>query len=453
MPDNWLPVLSRASGTKYLAIADALETAIVRGVLRHGDRIQPQREVAARLSVDLTTVTKAYDVARSRGLIASRGRAGSFVLPQGKRAPDLSQFDTGVNMPPELPDDLLARAMSDCSAHLLATDSHNILHYQPAGGAPKDREAGAAYLSALGLASDPDQVILASGGQNALHAILSALLQPGDSIACGRFVYSGMKAVAARLGLHLVALDTMSSDALAALCERAPVKALYIVPTNDNPTTHTISLQERMALAETARRFDLQVIEDDAYGPLALERLPTIASLAPERSWHVASFSKLITPALRVAYVRAPDVAGAFRLATDVHETAVMAPPLNTAILTAWLANRTYPRLLEAMRRETMARNALAASILGESANLRHPQGYHLWIPLRDTQDGAAIAAAARSTRLSIVPSERFAVGRQSTEAIRISLGGLIDRDNLARGLHIVKGLLSAPSGRSLPIV
>ena len=99
---DWLPDLGCAGGPKYLAIADALSTAIEAGELRAGDRLPPQRDLAARLGVDLTTVTKAYDRARSHGLIVARGRAGSFVLPQDVIAAGPPPRDTGMNMPPEV---------------------------------------------------------------------------------------------------------------------------------------------------------------------------------------------------------------------------------------------------------------------------------------------------------------------------------------------------------------
>jgi DNA-binding transcriptional MocR family regulator len=298
--EPWLPDLAQARGAKYQAIADAVTGAIGRGELRAGDRLPPQRELAAALGVDLTTVTKAYDWVRHRGLIEARGRAGSFVRdPAAGVPPERAFADTGMNMPPEIGSGMLRKAMAETAAALLAAPGSTRLHYQPAGGSPQDRAAGAEWLTSIGLASAEEQVIVTAGGQNALHGVLSATLAPGDAVACGRFVYSGFKALAARLGLRLVALPEMRAAALEEACGREEVKALYVVPTNDNPTAVTLPLAERQAIADVAQRFDLQVIEDDAYGPLAAEPIAPIASFAPERCWHVASMSKIISPALR----------------------------------------------------------------------------------------------------------------------------------------------------------
>lgn len=453
MTDSWLPDLAAASGAKYQAIAAALGAAIENGVLRQGDRIPPQREVANRLGVDLTTVTKAYDAARQQGLIEARGRAGSFVLPGKTPLPDPGHVDTGMNMPPELPGNLLARIVAETSGALLAAPLSSLLQYQPAGGAPRERAAGARYLAAQGLPSDEEQVIVTAGGQNALHAILGATLRPGDAVACGRYVYSGLKALAERLGLHLLALPEITAAALDALCREHPVRALYLVPTNDNPTALTIPLAERRALAESARRHDLQIIDDDAYGALALEPIVPIAAFAPERSWHVASMSKLISPALRVAFVRAPSVGDALNLAADLHETAIMAPPLNAALVTVWLANGTFARLIDAMRSESAARHHIADEMLAGIERQSHPQGYHLWLPLPEGLSADQLAAALRPTGLSVIPGHRFAVAKDAPEAVRVSLGGLIDRDRLGRALRVLHGHLAAPSRRGAPIV
>ena len=317
MTDNWLPDLARSSGPKYLAIADALDAAIDRGDLGGGDRLPPQRDLAARLGVDLTTITKAYDTARQRGLIEPRGRAGSFVRgATPAEAEDIARIDAGMNMPPELPGDMLARAMRDTIATLLMEGSGLRLQYQPAGGGAADRAAGAKLIARAGIATSDDQVIVAAGAQNALHAILRGNLRAGDAVACGRFVYSGFKALAARLGLRLVPLPALDGDTLKAACRRKAIRALYVVPTNDNPTATTLDSSARRSIADQARAHDLVVIEDDVYRALSSTPLPTIASLVPERTWYIASVSKCISPALRVAFAHAPDIAGALRLAS-----------------------------------------------------------------------------------------------------------------------------------------
>ncbi|WP_286772383.1 PLP-dependent aminotransferase family protein [Sphingomonas sp. 66-10] len=449
----WLPALIDGAGAKYQAIADAIETAVATGRLRGGDRLPPQRELASRLKVDLTTVTKAYDVARQRGLIEAKGRLGSFVREPGDTSfAQLPQVDTGMNMPPDLREGAIGKAIADGTTALLRHSSGARLQYQPPGGALQDRIAGAELIAQICTATVAEQTVLTAGGQNALHAILASTLERGDAIACGRYVYSGLKALAARLGLRLVALPEMSAAALKEALRGESIRALYLVPTNDNPTAHTLTAAAREALAETAVAAGLQIIEDDAYGLLAGDRLPTLTAFAAANSWYVASTSKVISPALRVAFVRAPTVEAALRLAVDVHETTIMPPPINAALVSSWIRQGALQTLVAEMRDEVRARRTVAGEALGDIAYAAHPDGYHLWIGIANGATGRELAEAMRGHDLQIIPAGRFAVDDAPDDAIRVSLGGAADREGLARGLRTLRGHLVSPA-RFNPVV
>jgi len=448
-----LPALIDGAGAKYQAIADAIEAAVADGSLRGGDRLPPQRALATRLGVDLTTVTKAYDVARQRGLIEAKGRLGSFVRePEDTSFAQLPQVDTGMNMPPDLREGAIGKAIADGTTALLRHGSGARLQYQPPGGALQDRIAGADLISQVCTSTVAEQTVLTAGGQNALHAILASTLERGDAIACGRYVYSGLKALAARLGLRLIALPEMTAAALKQALRAAPIRALYLVPTNDNPTAHTVSAEARKALARAAVAAGLQIIEDDAYGLLAGERLPTLTSFAPTHSWYVASTSKVVSPALRVAFVRAPTVEAALRLATDVHETTIMPPPINAALVSHWIKQGALPTLIDEMRAEVHARRTLAGEALGDIAHAAHPDGYHLWIPITNGATGRELAEAMRGHDLQIIPASRFALDDAPDNAIRVSLGGAANHESLVRGLRTLRGYLTS-SARLNPVL
>lgn len=439
MADDWVPDLARGGGAKYVAIAEAIAAAVETGALRSGDRLPPQRDLAARLGIDLTTVTKAYEQARARGLIGARGRAGSFVLPQDAIAAGPPPRDTGMNMPPEVAGGtLLATWERTASALLRAPGAGGRLHYTPAGGRDADRAAGAAIFGRMGLPSDADQVVVTAGAQNALHAIIGAALAPGDVVACGNHVYPGFLAIAKKAGLQLAPLVRVDAAALEALCRTTKVAALYVVPTNDNPTTATLSEVERAAIAATARRHGVRIIEDDAYGQLAETPISPLSSFAPELGWYVGSASKTISPALRVAHVRAPTVDDALRLARDVHATSVMAPPLNAALLTRWFEDGSYDRLIGETRAEAKARLGIVAAVLPTGSYAAHPCGYHLWVPLTAGRDQDHLAGLVRDAGLMAIPASRFATGDEAQLALRVSLGGAIGRDALRRGLELL---------------
>jgi DNA-binding transcriptional MocR family regulator len=444
MADGWVPDLTRTRGPKYVAIAEAIASAVETGALRSGDRLPPQRDLAARLGVDLTTVTKGYEQARARGLIGARGRAGSFVLPQDAIAAGPPPRDTGMNMPPQVEGGtLLAAWERTASALLRAPGAGGRLHYAPAGGREADRAAGAAIFARMGLASAADQVVVTAGAQNALHAIVGATLTRGDVVACGAHIYPGFLAIAKRAGLRLAPLAPFGAETLEALCRTTTVAALYVVPTNDNPTTATLSEAERAALAGVARRHGVRIIEDDAYGQLPEHPIAALSSFAPELGWYVASASKTISPALRVAHVRAPSVAEAMALAAEVHDSNVMPPPLNAALLTRWLEDGSYDRLVAETRGEAKARLSLAAEVLPAGRYAADGCGYHLWVPLADGADAVEVATGLNGVGMTAIPSDRFAAGETGAPALRVSLGGAIDRAGLRRGLRALEGWLA----------
>ena len=450
---DWLPDLGCAGGPKYLAIADALSTAIEAGELRAGDRLPPQRDLAARLGVDLTTVTKAYDRARSHGLIVARGRAGSFVLPQDVIAAGPPPRDTGMNMPPEVEGgSLLASWERTTSALLSAPGAGGRLHYAPAGGCEADRIAGTRIFERIGLASHPDEVVVTAGSQNALHAIVGTALAPGDTVACGPYVYPGFLALARKAGLKLAPMGRIEAAELEALCRSRKIAAFYLVPTNDNPTTTTLKADERAAIAEVARRYGVQIIEDDAYGLLDQESLAPLSSLVPELGWYVATSSKTISPALRVAHVRAPSLRQAMTLSAGVHESNVMAPPLNAALLTCWVEDGRYDRLIAETRTEAMRRQAIAAEILPRTSYDAHPSGYHLWVDLGPEGNAAQMSGLLAGAGMTAIAADSFSPGGTgATEALRVSLGGAIDVSGVRRGLTMLSLFLS--SAGSMPRV
>ncbi|AHE52502.1 PLP-dependent aminotransferase family protein [Sphingomonas sanxanigenens] len=452
---NWTPDLTAAHGPKYLAIAEALAHDVRTGRLAAGDRLPPQRALAEALGVDLTTITRAYGEAQRLGLIEGDGRRGSFVRAAAAPAPAVAlsePVDTGMNAPPEIPQ-LLAPAIQRTMAALLAhPHAAPPLHYQPTGGMAAVRAVGARLLGARGIACGEDDVLVTAGGQHALHAIVSAELRAGDAVGVAARTYPGFLALARRYALWLVPIagdaGGIDPDALDAACREPGLRALYVVPTNDNPTTITLDLDRRRGIAAVAERHGLILIEDDAYGLLPEAPLPPLASLAPARTWHVASTSKILTPGLRVAWARAPDVGAAWRLAGDLHETAIMAPPLNAALVASWAEDGTLETLTAAVRAEAAARQAIVRATLAAGSYRAQPEGYHFWMDLPERGDPAGIVAALRPTGLSVVAGDAFAVDPAgATPALRVSIGGIIPRDRLERALALLRAL-TGPDAR-----
>lgn len=451
----WIPDISTARGPLYLAIAEAIADGIGAGRLAAGERLPSQRSLASQLGVDLTTVTRAYAEAARRGLVDSEDRRGSFVRasPVAQDDPVEAALASVMNMPPEPADDLLRTAMAEGLDAILDETGGAALHYRPSGGAEADRAAGAAFLSRLIPGTAPDQVVAAAGAQNALHAVCGLLLRDGGALGVGEFTYSVLLSVARRLGARVVPLrmdqEGILPEALEDAARTQALTAVYLIPTNDNPTTATMGPARRAAIAEVAARHGLAIIEDDAYGRLPETPLAPIAAMAPERTWHIAGLSKAVSPGLRVAWVRAPAVRDALALGADLHETAIMPPPLSLALVRRWQADGMLVRLIEAVRREGMARRRLAEGLFGGQARFQR-EGYHLWLPLA----GGVRAADLATAGLPVVTGATFAAdGRGPYEALRISLGGARSRERTGRDLRRLDGLIAGAARRGRTLV
>jgi DNA-binding transcriptional MocR family regulator len=249
------------------------------------------------------------------------------------------------------------------------------------------------------------------------------------------------------LRLRLIAVDSddegLAPDAVDQALSRG-ARAIYLTATNDNPTTATMSLARRKAIVAVARRHGAAIIEDDAYGLLPVRPLPPLASLAPELVWYVTGTSKIISPVLRVAHLRLPEGAALHPLARDVHETSVMAPPLNAALVTLWLRNGWFDRLVAGVRAEAVARQRIAAKALAGLPYAAHPQGYHLWLRV-PSGDVDGLIGAVRPLGLSAVAADAFAISAEVDRGfVRLSMGGPIDHARLERALRHAARLCGA---------
>lgn len=445
----WRPRIRIGAGSKFMGIVEAIEEDVAAGAVAPGERMPAQRSVAAALGIDLGTVTRAYGEAKLRGVLqASPGRGGTRVAadaPQAAERALVRPVDLSLNIPPQPARADLAGRLARTTADVLRGGA-GLLQYGPVAGAEADRVAGAYRLGRIIGPVDPGRVVVASGAQASLFAIFAAILGPGERIGTGVVAYPGAKAAAERVGAAIVPLamdaEGVLPEAVAAACRSGGLRALYLVPTLDNPTTATMSAPRRLEIAEIARREGLAIVEDDPYGPLALDPPAPIAASAPERTWYVATLAKCATPGLRIAHVAAPTARAADTLGAALRATTLMAPPLAAAVATRWIADGTLAKIVAAIREESAARQELAAAALAGHPFRAGPRGPHVWLELPPGRRADGFAAEAGSCGVAVVPASAFATGPAAPDAVRVSLGAAPDRASLRIGLKRLAGLL-----------
>lgn len=460
-PHEWRPTIRKGASPLYLAIADVLAADIQSGALAAGDRLPPQRTLAEALEIDFTTVGRAYAEARRRGLIEGRVGQGTYVRA-GRADAEVNAsagglVDMAMNLPPKFDDAGLAARLWAAIGEVEAGGGVDLLlRYQEAGGTIADREAGAAWLHPR--ISDPrlDRLLIAPGAQGALLSLLTLLGKSGQPVAAEQLCYPGFRSLAAHLSIPLapVAMDGegLLPDAFEAVCKRHAPSLLYCTPTLHNPTTATMTLERRQAVIAVARQYGVQIIEDDAYGTLAGDAPPPLAALAPDIVYHVAGLSKCLSPALRLAYVVAPDARAAARLTGAIRATTAIASPLSAAIATNWIESGLADEALVAIRAETEVRRAAAKELLGPHGLITARHAFHAWLPLARDWTRGELAARLRAAGIGVVTSDAFAVS-QPPEAVRIGLGAAPTRERLKDSLELIADLTGQPPAMSSMVV
>ena len=441
----WLPRLAANKGPRFLQIADALQAAVADGSLAPGERLPPQRQLAAQLDVDLTTVTRAYDEARRRNLLEGRGARGTYVA-----APKVELnaiLDLSMNTPPPPAgvdfDDMLKQGLSQV---LMRADNELLMTYHLGGGSDSDRKAGAKWLAPMFGPLDGGQIVVCPGAQAAIAALILAFTKPGDIILAEPSSYPGLRAAASQFGRRVIAVEAdrhgMLPEMLEQACRQHQPALVYLNPTLQNPTAITMPERRRKELAGIAQRSNFRIVEDDPYWLLADAAPPPIATFAPQQVAYISTLSKCLTPGLRVAFVLLRDPHERELFLVALRSFALMAAPLTAALATQWILDGTADRLMAGIRSEARLRHRMARDILAGRYS-GAGDGLHVWVELPAYWNSAQLARAAGIEGIAVTPAEAFATGSVSVHAIRISLGSIKDRGRLQAGLQRLSHLLA----------
>ncbi len=421
----WIPRLAEIDASVAERLVLALADDIIEGRLKGGDRLPAHRDLAWQLGIGLGTVTKAYAALDRRGLVRSVKGRGTFVAIC--QAHEDREIDLSSNVPPAmLTSRLLARTLAGIARKI---DADHLNLYSPPAGHLEHRRLLARWLETLGVAVDPSNLALTSNARQAISLAFDLACGPHGVILTERVTYPGAIALARRKGYRMqgVEIDAEGmvpealADALNGVASTAS-RAVYLTPTLHNPTTATMGAARRQAIVDVCRQSGAWVIEDGVYAlgpPLA----PVLATLAPDRVFHVNGLSKSLGPGLRIGMLTLP--AGMTAAAQEVLQDVPMAPsPLSCAVVEDWLSSGVIASIPQDLRHEARRRSSLAASLLGAFELVSHPDAYHVWLPMpRDAADRFATAAASVGIRVT-APESVLVDPSDQAAGIRLCLGG-----------------------------
>ena len=375
----------------------------------------------------------AHELERYAGLFASRTRVMRSsamrdlmavtvrpeVISLAGGLPDTSTFDPA----------LFARLMAQIP-------TAQALQYGPSEGLAGVREAICSVMAAEDMLVDPDEVIVTTGGQQAIDLVSKTLIDPGDVVIAEAPTYPGAVPTFCAYEAEVIQIemdaDGMNIDVLEATLARLDregrrPKFIYTIPTFQNPAGVTMSLERRRRLVALARERELIVLEDNPYGMLRYEGdpLPTLRSLeVPAGSTEVGDFviytgtmSKILSPGVRVGWLVAPRPLLA-KLILGKQSADLCSSTLAQHFVAAYFASgdwRAYVASLREIyhRRRDVILDALAEH-LPAAASWTPPQGgLFIWVTLPDYINTTDLLARALAENVAFVPGEAaFADGR-----------------------------------------
>ena len=452
----WEPDITAVAGPKYLAIANAIADAVADGNLLPGEKLPPQRNLAYDLGVTLGTITRAYQEAMRRGYVDGEVGRGTYVLdplhnaiPSGNFLSNSSPEDNNLDFSTATP--ALGQAAEFLSLTLGEISREGNLDaltdYQKNTGLPEHLKAGATWVSSFGLKAPVDQIAITNGAQQGVLLSLMTVARPGELILTEALTYPGIIHIAHQLGYQLqgVAMDEdgIRPDDLEEICRRSSPKALYTMPTLQNPTTITMSTERRKEIAAIARKYDLYIIEDDIWGSLPENAPPPLSSYAPELSFYICGLSKCMSGGLRVGYVLAPETrAQAMRGMVRLNNW--MTAPLMAEIARRWLSDGTGDALIKWQRNEARKRTTLTTAALSRFQITAAPAAFHVWLELPQPWRADAFRSEAERQGILLVTGEAFVAGREAApHALRICTGGSKSIPDVKRGLDIITNILN----------
>ncbi|KEJ88388.1 PLP-dependent aminotransferase family protein [Sulfitobacter donghicola] len=464
MDTIWAPALDPDIKPKYRAVVQAIREAIASGALSAGEKLPPVRELGWTLGMTPGTVARAYTVLTDEGVLRAEVGRGTFVAAPATAEPPLNLMEmdviehlTGgdnfdVNLfSPHLPNGGQSRLIRQLLAEVAKEPPSGMMHYPSRRGAKAAREGMVRWLwdTPIGPFSEAD-IVLSHGGQNAISLVFQTILKGRRPVIfVEELSYPGFRRAAAGLRADVVSIamdgDGLCPVSLAAASERYPEAQIVCTsPEVHSPTCGYSSLERRIDIVAVARKFDLQILEDDCYR-IGTAQAPGYRQLAPERGWYVSSLSKSITPALRVGCAIAPKDQTAALHRTAEHGYFGLATPI-TDLVASLLVHPQIDGIMERTRQGVSDYVKAAVNVLGAYDLSWREDVPFVWLTLPDGWRASAFCRAAETRGVRIRAAEEFAARHSQTpHAVRMAVNAGVSLNSFEAAMVRLRDLLDNP--------
>ena len=442
------------SDIKFRQIAETIETRINTGVYQPNTKLPPHRVLADELETTPTTVSKAYKLLAEKNKVESFVGRGTFVCGNSELETVIQASDDDADYNFSILQPCLKYNVLPLQAAFQQTYAalpSELLGYIEHSGHLSHREAGVKWAAEFGLSvSDPNDILLASGAQNALEILIQTYTNPGDCIAVEAFTYPGILSIANLLGRRIVDVE-MDSEGMCPIALKDTIlndkpKLVVIVPSHQNPTGVTMPQARREAIAKVIAEGDIWLLEDDIYGFLNPVTIPAITNYIPEKSFHITSLSKAISPALRCAFIKAPK-SEIRKVGACIRTSIWLASPLNFAVAAQLINSGQAFAMAHQQKLLAAQRQQFVTEQLGVLACSRQPTSYHIWVALPAHWRQEHFVMEAKNQQLLVSSGGYFSQQSDKSNHIRLSLMAIDDEQRFQQGVVSLANLLKDGQG------
>ncbi len=453
----------------YKQLHAQLRNWIESGRLPQGDRLPSTRDMAGLLGLNRATVSAAYSLLESDGLIQGRVGRGSFVTGEPRPASSGLDWDELLDAPERIPmapvqapnaaisfaasrpaEQLfpLEEVRTTCHEVLASEQASAILQLGSPSGFPPLREYLLAEERGAGIARLQDDILVTNGCQQGLDLLQRVLVRAGDTVLVEDPIYPGVKNLLTRAGARVVGVPIgpqgIDVEHLGRALWREKPRLLVVTPNFQNPTGATIPLAARRMILAKAREAGVVVIENDIYGELRYQGEPVPALKQLDESGDAVllrSFSKIAFPGLRVGWITAPRALVA-RLVEAKQLADLHTDQLSQAVLLRFAESGRLAahkeRIIRAGAERLGAVLGACERFLPAGSRFTRPEGgMNLWVRLPEPLDAAELLPRAEREKVAYMPGRYFEVTHHEPGSLRLSFAGL-PPDLIRQGVAIL---------------
>ncbi|UGQ44681.1 aminotransferase-like domain-containing protein [Massilia endophytica] len=361
--------------------------------------------------------------------------------------PEIISFAGGLPSPATFPVDVMKAAFDK----VLSANGKTALQYGPTDGYMPLRQWVADSLSGNGAKIAPEQVLMVSGSQQALDLLGKVLIDEGSKVLVETPSYLGALQAFSVYRPQFASVQTdddgLVPSSLDAVAEGA--RLLYALPNFQNPTGRSLSVARRQELVETCARLGLPLIEDDPYGSLSYkgDPMPKMLTMNPDGVIYMGSFSKVLTPGIRLGYVVAP-LALARRMelakqATDLHTAQLTQMVVHEVVKDGFL-DQHIPTIRALYGNQCQVMLDAMAEHFPAGATWTKPEGgMFIWVTLPKHINAMELLDEAIREKVAFVPGAPFYANEPETNTLRLSFV-TVPPERIRQGIEILGKLIKA---------